>query len=429
MTSLFIFRRDLRLTDNTTLILADKQETSIIPIFIFDPHQLENSNKSDNCVQFMVESLKDLKKQLHAIGSNLHACYGEPWIIVGKIIKEFDIKHVYFNQDYTKYSKYRDKKIQKVCDEYEIPLTYREDCLLTGVDEIKTTTGKHYEKFTPYYDNAKTKPVREPQKHTYKNLVKKTFPKALQFKDWSSLFTENSELYMHGGRTNGTKILSKISNHSKYNINKNNPYYDTTLLSPHNKFGTVSVREVYHKVKKTIGSTCEILRQLYWRDFYYTIAYHQPEYFDLAVGKYATLEWKNNKTYLNQWKTGKTGIPIVDASMKMLTRVGWIHNRCRLIVASMLTKVYHIDWRIGEKYFQQKLIDYDVTQNIMNWYWVSGEVPFANPYFRVLNPIAQQKTHDEECSYSKKWTKNCSIEPKVDVSKMIEMSIKKYAKY
>jgi len=430
MTSIFIFRRDLRLYDNTTLILADQQEEKIIPIFIFDPHQLERNDKSNNCVQFMVESLKDLKNQLQNIGSDLHTCYGNPWEVIDKLIDKWEVNHIYMNVDYSKYSQYRDNKIQNICQKHNISLTMREDCVLNDVETIKTTSGKHYEKFTPYYNTAIKNKVRLPQKYIYHHLIKKQIPDKIKFTKLDNLYTSNDELYIHGGRMNGLKLLNQLNKQKQYNQLKDTPTHDTTLLSPHNKFGTISIREVYHKIKSILGNSSDLLRQLYWRDFYYTIVFHQPEYIDMMVGKYANLKWNNNPKLLKQWKTGNTGIPIVDAGIIQLNRTGWIHNRVRMVIATMITKVFHIDWRIGELYFRKNLVDYDVTQNIMNWYWISGEVPFASPYFRVLNPIIQTKKHDPECLYSKKWKKNddCIIEPIVDISSSIQKAIQQYTK-
>jgi deoxyribodipyrimidine photo-lyase len=433
MYSVFIFRRDLRLFDNTTLIQADKEatknNTKILPIFIFDPHQIQDKNKSDNCVQFMVESLKDLNNQLKEYGSKLYTLYGKPWEVIDDLIKHYDIHSVSFNTDYTVYSKERDNKIMKVCQRNNVDFMTQEDCMLNNIDTIKTTTNKFYEKFTPYYDNAKENKIREPQKHNYKNLIKSKLT-IKTFQKMDKLYENNPDIYMHGGRDNGIKILRNIKKLKDYNENRNFPEFDTTLLSPHNKFGTVSIREVYHTIKRNLGTKSELLKQLYWRDFYYNQMYFKEEYFHLNNGRYAKLKWDNNMSYFKKWKAGETGIPIVDAGMKQLNKTGWIHNRIRMLVATTLTKILLIDWRLGESYFKKKLIDYDVSQNIMNWYWISGEAPFANPYFRVLNPEIQTKKNDKDCNYTKKWIKDiddCSKqEAIVDVPKMIKKSIQMY---
>jgi deoxyribodipyrimidine photo-lyase len=430
MGTIFIFRRDLRLNDNTTLICADKENNNIIPIFIFDPHQVEAKIKSNNCIQFLVESINDLRKQLREYHSKLYVYYGKPWDIVEKLIKHSDIKNVYTNMDYTVYSKKRDGKIEKICKKYDIPFIQNEDMVLNNIHDIKTITGKHYEKFTPYYNNAKRNKVREPNIYKYKNLTTNFKTPIVEYKKYNELNQNNTKLYIHGGRINGMSILRNIVKMNEYNKKKDTPEIDTTLLSPHNKFGTVSIREVYYKVKNKLGNKNEILRQLYWRDFYYNQMYYNTDYHELSYGKYAKLKWNNNYEYYRKWKIGQTGIPIVDAGMIQLRTTGWIHNRIRMIVATVLTKVLQIDWRMGETHFKKYLVDYDITQNIMNWYWISGEAPFSNPYFRILNPINQTLSHDKECRYTEKIIENkdCHDMSKsiVDINKMIAKSKIKY---
>lgn len=445
---LFIFRRDLRLFDNTALIEADKNAKNIIPIFILDPQQIENPNRSSNCIQFMIESLIDLHQQLKKYGRKLSILYGQPWRIIEKILKSSHIGAIYTNYDYSVYSRYRDEKIGKVCKNNQCEFLQYEDLMLHNIESIKTATGKHYEKFTPYYETAKKEPIQKSQKYQYKNLKHQTSIKLKTYKNLDKLFEQNDQLYIHGGRSEGLKILKSIKKFSKYNHQKNIPSVDTTLLSAHNKFGTLSIREVYEKIKTSLGSKNELIRQLYWRDFYYNQIYFNKNYFKMNVGSYAKLKWNNSSTYFNKWKTGQTGIPIVDAGMRQLNTTGWMHNRVRMLVAMTLTKLLLIDWRKGEKYFQQKLLDYDVTQNIMNWYWISGEVPFGNPYFRIMNPFVNTVNYDPQCEYIKKWIpelKNIPIKdilkwdnacqnckdikypcPIVDIHKMMKKSISMY---
>lgn len=428
MKSIFIFRRDLRLYDNTTLIYADKNSENIIPIFIFDPHQIETKNASNNCKQFLVESIMDLKRQLSVVNSQLYTYYGKPWEILKMLSEKMEIDTIYFNSDYTMYSKIRDNKIKMMCERIGIKVISFEDCMLNNVDTIKTTTGKHYEKFTPYYEEARKYAIREPVRYHYKNLVRRFKTPIKQFTAYETLYEVNKNIYLHGGRENAKKILRRIKFFLNYNDNKNEPKYDTTLLSAHNKFGTISIREEYNIFRRELTKNNDLIRQLYWRDFYYTQMHYNKEYYEMSVGKYSKLRWDNNKILFGKWKKGQTGIPIVDAGMVQLRMTGWIHNRVRMIVATMLTKIFQIDWRNGERYFQKYLIDYDVTQNIMNWYWISGEVPFANPYFRILNPVTQMKKHDGECEYSKKYTKLCEIRPIVDIDRSMKVSVMKYRK-
>jgi deoxyribodipyrimidine photo-lyase len=226
--SLFIFRRDLRLFDNTTLIFADKLEQKIIPIFIFDPHQIENKIRSNNCIQFMIESLIDLNTQLKNIGSKLHIFYGHPWKIIESLIQRKNIKSVYMNVDYTKYSKFRDNKIKTICDNHNINFVSLEDLVLHEISLIKTSSGKYFEKFTPFFEIAKKIPINLPQKYTYKHLTH--FQCDLCIKSFDNFYTKNNFLYIHGGRNNALKILM-ITIIKKIFLNMIQHYYLHTINS------------------------------------------------------------------------------------------------------------------------------------------------------------------------------------------------------
>lgn len=426
-TSIFIFRRDLRLYDNTALIEADKQSKIVIPIFIFDPHQIKNSNKSNNnCIQFMIESLKDLNIQLKKYTSKINLLYGKPWEVINKLLKSNrNITSVFTNYDYSIYSRYRDSKIKRICQLYKCDFIQYEDLLLHSIinesTRIKTQTGKYYEKFTPYYEKARkiniTKSVNYKYRHLSRKLLNINGVKSCNNACISNLYESNPYIYAHGGRNNGLKILRYIGDFKKYTQLRNNPKYDTTLLGAHNKFGTLSIREIYEKFKKTLGNKNLLIQQLYWRDFYYNQIYFNEKYGLGNTGKYYKLKWNNNPSYFNAWKNGKTGIPIVDAGMRQLNETGWMHNRVRMITAMVLTKILLIDWRKGEKYFGKQLLDYDFTQNLMNWIWVSGEAPFSNPYFRIMNPYIQTIKYDPECEYIKKWIPEIKDVPNDDILK------------
>lgn len=400
MKNLFIFHRDLRLYDNTTLIYADSHYQNIIPCFIFDPKQLYSRLASNNCIQFMVESLKELNVMLKKYNSRLHTYFGKPYEVVEKLVQSGDIENVFCNMDYTPYSKFRDDKIRKVCEDYHVNFISLEDCMLNNISTIKTTTGKHYEKFTPYYDNAVKHQINKPVEHKFKNLIKTYKSSIKEFKESELIYKKNPDIYIHGGRSNALKILKNIKSFVDYNEQKNYFAQDTTLLSAHNKFGTVSIREVYWTFRNALGRNSDLLRNLYWRDFYYNQMYFMPEYFEKTIG-YKT--WKTNKKLFEKWKLGKTGIPIVDAGMHQLNKTGWIHNRIRLLTSYALTKILKVDWRLGEEYFRKKLIDCDVSQNIGNWYWISSEAPFSNPSFRTMNIELQTKKYDPDSEYIKKW--------------------------
>ena len=207
---------------------------------------------------------------------------------------------------------------------------------------------------------------------------------------------------MHGGRKNGLVILKKIKNFKNYDNKRNLLTYETTKLSAYIKFGCVSIREVFKAIKKT-GSK-DLIRQLYWRDFYYNILFFFPHVFGNALKtKYSKIIWPNNKSYFEKWKKGKTGFPVIDACMRQLNTTGFMHNRGRLIVSNFLIKLLLIDWQKGEKYFAQKLVDYDPAVNNGNWQWSASTGADSQPYFRIFNPWLQSKKFDKDCKFIKKW--------------------------
>ena len=229
------------------------------------------------------------------------------------------------------------------------------------------------------------------------------------------LSTYNENIFFHGGRRNGLTILKNIKEFKEYAQTRDIPAFPTTGLSAHNKFGTLSIREVYYSIKDVLGASHPLIKQLYWRDFYTQIADHFPHVFGHNfLKKYKKLAWRNNTEHFKRWCTGTTGFPIVDAGMRQLNATGWMHNRARMIVASFLTKDLLIDWRWGEFYFAKQLADYDPAVNNGNWQWAASTGCDAQPYFRIFNPWIQQKNFDPQCTYIKQWVPELfDIPPKV----------------
>ncbi|MCM2325813.1 MAG: DNA photolyase family protein, partial [Candidatus Woesearchaeota archaeon] len=218
-------------------------------------------------------------------------------------------------------------------------------------------------------------------------------------------YVKNPQLITHGGRKEGLKILSSLGRFAGYSEDRNYPSRElTTKLSPHNKFGTLSIRETYYEITRQLGEFSVLLNELYWRDFFTHIGYFFPHVFGHAFkNKYDNIKWKDDELKFKAWCEGKTGFPIVDAGMRELNSTGFMHNRVRMITASFLIKDLHIDWRKGEKYFATKLIDYDPCVNNGNWQWAASTGCDAQPYFRIFNPWLQQERYDYECRYIKRW--------------------------
>lgn len=409
-TSIFIFRRDLRTYDNTGLQQALQLSHEVMPCFIFDPIQVDRNNiyRSLNCIQYMLTSLYELDSSLRQKGSKLSLFYGNTEHVVQEILANYKPQAVFVNKDYTPFSRQRDEKIKEACIQKDIDFKTYGDALLHEPEDVLKEDGTPYRIFTPFYKKALTVPLRKPlskeqtnySKKALKNKYSVSFQDIAQ-KDWA-LYT-NDELFAKGGRTEALTILANAKHFKNYEKTHDMLFQSTTGLSAANKFGTVSIREVYHAIWEKAESVA-LIRQLYWRDFFTHIAYHAPYVFGHAFKpQYDKIAWDTNKAFFKQWCSAETGFPIIDAAMTQLATTGYMHNRARLIVASFLIKDMHISWQQGERYFAQQLVDYDPSVNNGNWQWVASTGSDAQPYFRIFNPWVGQKKFDPDCLYIKRW--------------------------
>lgn len=414
--ALFIFRRDLRLEDNTGLIFALKNASKVVPCFIFTPEQIEkNSYRGLSSLQFMKESLEDLERQLKKKGGKLFYFYGEPSKVVAQCIEKLGIDLVALNKDYTPYSTHRDQKISKCCQRLKVDFHAFDDALLHSPESCLKNKREPYVVFTPFFRNALKARVEQPQKNRYSNYATESIRESCQPTLLSRLLKKRQNP-KKGGRTEGLKILKKIGGYKHYQTLRDYPARDmTTHLSPHLKFTTVSPREVYWAIQKALGTKSELIRALYWRDFFTSIGYFFPEVFKGPFHqKFSRLKWNPSKSDFRKWCEGKTGFPIVDAGMRELNETGVMHNRVRMVVASFLIKDLHIDWRWGERYFAQHLLDYDPAVNNGNWQWCASTGCDSQPYFRIFNPWLQQKRFDPDCDYIKQWVPELkNVKPEV----------------
>lgn len=407
-TALFVFRRDLRMHDNTGLNYALQHAQQVIPIFIFDPRQVSQHNdyRSMNALQFMTESLQSLNDQFEKQGAKLYLFYGKPEAIVKKLIKECAVNLVAVNQDYTPFSLKRDKELEILCEKLQVKFVSTHDILLTDPQAVKSRSGTPYSIFSAFYKSAARQfPVANPvaikNHHFFTKTIASTKPATIYKKICPK---KNANIAMHGGRDKGLAIIKDLCEFKDYNLTRDIPALPTTHLSSYLKFGAISIREVYHAIKEKLGPQHPLIRQLYWRDFFTHVVYHSPFVFGQPFHKkYKNLWWNKSKKDFERWCTGTTGFPIVDAGMRELNTTGFMHNRVRMIVASFLTKDLHINWQWGEKYFAQQLVDYDPAVNNGNWQWCASTGCDAQPYFRIFNPWLQQKKFDPKCVYIKKW--------------------------
>ena len=404
--SLFIFRRDLRLDDNSALLSALNASREVLPCFIFDPRQVEKHRYfSANALQFMIASLLELAGELRARGGKLYFFFGKAEDVAAALIKKEGIDALYVNADYTPFSRGRDEALSIVAAARGARFFSMADALLVDPLELRKKGGGVYSIFTPFFKAASKLQVQRPKKNHFTNYRRGAAAIREIENPAEYLPPRNPAIFRKGGRKEGLAILSSIGRLKGYEEERNLPALSgTSGLSAHNKFGTVSIREVYHCAAKKLGGGHSWLRQLYWRDFFSHVAYHFPHVFEGAFHrKYDALAWRNDSRRFKAWREGRTGFPLVDAGMRELNATGFMHNRVRMVTASFLVKDLHIDWRRGERYFAQRLVDYDPAVNNGNWQWAASTGCDAQPYFRIFNPRLQQKRFDAECVYIKKW--------------------------
>ncbi len=415
--SIMLFHRDLRLEDNTALVQAVAQSQEVMLVFIFDRMQVGTVNeyRSSNALEFMVASLEDLAGQVHEKGGKLFFFHGHTQEIIKRLVKEQQIDAVFSNRDYTPFARKRDADLQKQVEHAGATWISCDDALLCSPDKLFTGKGTPYTIYTAFLKKAWELGVQEPKKIGQALFFKGHITDEVQLSSIKrELIIPNSDLFQVGGTHAAHKILSTIGAFKNYTDSRNIPSLKTTGLSAHNKFGTVSIRQVYAACKKERVDK-QLIMELYWRDFFTYIGYHNPTVFGHAfVKKYDHIAWSHNKSWFERWCEGTTGFPIVDAGMRQLNATGFMHNRIRMVVASFLTKDMLIDWRWGERYFAQKLTDYDPCVNNGNWQWSASTGADAQPYFRIFSPWLQQKRFDPECIYIKRWIpelEDLSIKP------------------
>jgi deoxyribodipyrimidine photo-lyase len=405
--SLFIFRRDLRVDDNTALNQALELSEEVLACFIFDPRLADEKRKhfNHNAFQFLLKCLEDLKRQVRTRGGYLFLFSGLPEKIIAGIKEETGIDAVFFNRDYTPFSMKRDDHISTKCSGMGIDVVCCHDALLHEPGAVLTGQGKPYAVFTPFFRKASKTEVQFPAtQEGGKFYSGKIGLKQVDISTFSS-WDKNDLLFTIGGRSHSLSVLQQLGNFKDYDYERDYPFIKgTTGLSAHNKLGTISIREFYHHVKEELGPGHTLISELYWRDFFINIAIYFPHVFGHAFKrKFDQLSWSDDEGLFNTWCTGQTGFPIVDAGMRELNTTGYMHNRVRMIVASFLVKDLHLDWKWGEQYFASKLVDYDPCVNNGNWQWAASTGADSQPYFRIFNPWTQQRKYDPDCEYIRQW--------------------------
>jgi deoxyribodipyrimidine photo-lyase len=395
---IFWHRRDLRFDDNAGLYKALKSGHPVKPIFIFDRKILDKLPENDQRVIFLHQEVTALKAKYKSFGADLQVYYDTPEEVWKKISQEKSVEQVYTNRDYEPYALARDKKIFDLLKAENIEFFGAKDHVVFEKNEVTKDDGKPYTVFTPYSRKWKTKlndfylkPY--PNEKYAKNLLKFTADSipSLEIMGFGTL-------HFHEFPSNDLRQLDI----KKYKEKRDIPSIKgTSRLSLHLRFGTISIREL---AKIALQRNESYLNELIWRDFYQMIIYHFPQSVDSAFKpQYDRIVWENNETHFKAWCTGKTGYPIVDAGMRELNKTGFMHNRVRMITASFLTKHLLIDWRWGEAYFAEKLLDFELASNVGGWQWAASSGCDAAPYFRVFNPELQTQKFDKDMKYIKQW--------------------------
>lgn len=397
-TAIFWFRRDLRLEDNAGLYHALKGPDPVIPVFIFDRHILDElEDKADKRVDFIYRQVAYLHQQLQSLGSSLLVYHTTPLNAFRKLIKEHDITCVYTNRDYEPYATQRDDEVKQFLASKHIAFKSYKDQVIFEKSEVVKDDGTPYTVFTPY--SKKWKSLLQPfhlksypglrYRKNFHRLAPVSLPslQALGFKKTGTVFPP--------AEVDQTGI-------SSYDRTRDTPSVEgTSKLGIHLRFGTISIRQLAATANE-LNET--FLNELIWREFFMMILWHFPRVINTSFREeYDRIAWRNQSEEFERWCNGTTGYPIVDAGMRELNATGFIHNRVRMITASFLTKHLLIDWRWGEAYFAQKLLDYDLAANNGNWQWAAGCGCDAVPYFRIFSPQRQTEKFDPRGEYIRKW--------------------------
>ena len=422
--TIFWFRRDLRLEDNAGLYHALEAGFPVLPLFIFDTDILHKlADKTDARVNFIYQTLQKLNGDLKKVGSGIVIRVGKPAAVFSELLQNYHVQAVFTNHDYEPYAKSRDQEVAVLLKAKNITFRDFKDQVIFERKEVVSGAGEVYKVFTPYKNKwlalIETNPIslfpillKENQFY----LFKPDFPDLASIGFKPSAIIVPSKAYPE-------QIIQSYHTHRDYPARNG-----TSRLGIHLRFGTISIRQAVAQAQKWNATW---LNELIWRDFYAMILDNFPHVSGAAFKpQYNTIPWRNDEKEFSLWCAGQTGYPIVDAGMRELKATGFMHNRVRMIVASFLTKHLLIDWRWGEAYFAEKLLDYDLASNNGGWQWAAGTGTDAQPYFRIFNPYSQTTKFDKAQEYINKWVPEVNTSqypaPLVDHKFAREKALKTY---
>lgn len=393
---IFWFRRDLRLHDNHGFYKALTSGHKVLPVFIFDTDILDFLPKDDKRIVFIHRQLSSIQKAMKSFGG-LSIFHGKSVEIMESLIHQHKVNAVYANHDYEPYAIRRDLQISKLLNKEGIDFYTFKDQVLFEKSEVVKSDGSTYVVFTPF-SRIWLKKMSEqgiPEFPSEKHLSNLKESKSTAIPSLTDLGFKNQDLTFLPPEID-------ISQLKAYAETRNYPGLDnTTRLGLHLRFGSISVRDC---IRAGVKYSPVWLSELIWREFFMQILWHFPHVEKSAFRPaYDRIEWRNDPADFEKWCTGKTGFPMVDAGMRELNETGFMHNRVRMVVAGFLTKHLLIDWRWGEAWFAEKLLDFELSSNNGNWQWAAGSGCDAAPYFRIFNPSEQLKKFDRELSYVRRW--------------------------
>lgn len=395
--AVFWFRRDLRLFDNVGLHQALQSGLPVMPLFIFDRNILDELPRKDARVHFIHQQVVAMNEELQEKGTRLQVEYGEPLEVWKSLLERYNVKQVFTNSDYEPYARDRDAKVAELLEGQGIPFRSFKDHLLVEPGQVLKDDGTPYTVFTPFSKRWRA---------VLTEADLRSFPSALESRNWfkqeaqepislAAMGFEPTDIRFPG-KTVSDELLKEYKQKRDYPA-----VHGTSKLSVHLRFGTISIRQL---AQQALDVSDTYLNELIWREFYAHILWHFPQVVHESFQKkYDSIPWRNSEADFERWCRGETGFPMVDAGMRQLNATGYMHNRVRMVVASFLCKHLLIDWRWGEAYFAEKLLDYELASNNGGWQWAAGTGTDAAPYFRIFSPDSQFKRFDPEGKYVLRW--------------------------
>lgn len=397
-TSLFWMRRDIRIDDNTALNKALASSQKVLILYIFDENTIVDLPADDARISFIHDSLKSVNDQIAQYKSSILCCKGTPIEVFRKLTEQYAIDAVYANKEYEPYSRKRDTDIDLFLKSRGIALFSFKDQVIFEENEVVSDKASPYSIFTPYKNKwlsqLNSVVLSDEAEFSGGNLLQKKF----------TLPTLEDIGFVQSEKKVKEYDLTFVAS---YHASRDFPSVETSNISPHLRYGTVSIRRI---VAKLDGQNPVFLSELIWREFFMQALFQFP--FTVKrnfKSKYDAVRWRNDPSEFEAWCQGLTGYPIIDAGMRQLNKTGYMHNRIRMVVANFLCKILLVDWRWGEAYFAQKLIDFELSSNVGNWQWSAGTGCDSAPYFRIFNPYEQQRKFDSDGVYIRRWVEDFNL--------------------